>query len=105
MFFVADPSGLSAGIVHAFLLLGNLLIHRFDRTAHDLLFLFHARVLINIDNFISDVGRLLGVGVEHADLKQIGVAHFIDFELTPEPLVSLFQRDSATAASPFSLQF
>ena len=65
-------------------------------------FLFlDARVLIHIDDFVCDIGGFLRISVEDADLKQIGVAHFIDFELAAQPLVSLLR--GSDFARPFPI--
>ena len=92
MFLVANARYFGGRVAYRLLFSRNLFIHGRDAAVHDLFLFLDAFVLIHSHDFVCDIGGLLGVGIENADLKQIGIAHFFDIESAEEELISLLSR-------------
>ena len=104
-FLVADAGNFRGRVVHLLLLLRDLLVHAHDGAIHDLFLFLDARVLINGHDLVGDVGCFLRIGAQDADLKQVGVADFIDIELGAQALISLLARRANTVAAHLSCNF
>ncbi len=101
---VANPRHFSGRVFDPLLLFANLFVHHRDGAIENFLFFLHPAVLINADDLVRDIGCQLRIGIEDADLEEVGVPDFIDVEFMAQDLVSGLSRRLATIAAPFFLE-
>src|SRR5882762_7332521 len=104
VFLVPDLRHFRARFFDALLLFADFLVHHGDRAIENFFFFLDASVLIDAHDLVGDVGRDLRIGIKNADLKQVGIADFIDIELAAQHLIGALARRSSPISRPFLLK-